>query len=962
MIKYNPSKIEKKWQKEWEKKKTHETKDSVTDKDNFMLLFEFPYPSGDLHIGHWFSYVVPDILARYKRMKGYNLMYPIGFDAFGLPAENAAIQRNINPAGWTKKNIIDMSKQLKTMGASFDWSRKVETTDPEYYKWTQWMFLKFYENGLAYRDKTKVNWCPKDKTVLANEQVVDGCCDRCGTKVVQKELTQWMFKITKYADSLYDDIDDLDWPETTKLAQKNWIGRSEGARIKFQLADSKDDIEIFTTRPDTIFGATFMVLAPEHHLVEKITTDDKRKEVKDYLERSKSKTELERLAEVKEKTGVFTGAYAINPANKEKIQIWISDFVLPYYGTGAIMAVPAHDERDFEFAKKFDLPVKQVIEPVYIDTTGPSAIKTGLSFDHRNAIIAIVKHWSDDRYMGLKWKQVAWGTFITGGVEKGQTPEEAAKAEIREETGYLNPKLVKYFGIIHGKFYHPPKKVNRFAHAHTLYFELENGERENTSEEEQKIHDIHWFTHDELEKFLTPSTHHHALRLLADKQGAYIGEGILVNSGQFDGMDSEKAKWEITKFVGGRKEVSYRLHDWILSRQRYWGVPIPMINCRKCGYVPVSEKDLPVKLPPLQDFRPTDEGRSPLAKATKWLRVKCPDCGGEAERETDTMDTFVDSSWYFIRYTDPKNKKVFADKKKMQKWLPVPMYIGGAEHNTMHLLYSRFFTKALYGLGLINFPEPFLARRNHGVILGTDNQKMSKSKGNVVNPDDYVKKYGSDTVRMFLAFMGPYENGGSWDSKAIVGVYRFLNRVWNFITKEYGSDKADKILHKAIKKIGEDIENLRFNTAVSKLMKLLNEIEYLNLTKPQKEIFLKLLAPLAPHLADELWSRLHSRDSAIKQSRIRDSQSESGHQPKNCKSIHLEKWPDYNSELIKEEMIDLVIQVNGKVRDTIKMQSDLSESEVRELVLKSEKIKKYISDKEIKKFIYIPNRLVNIVI
>lgn len=789
MKRYDPSKIEPKWQKEWDKAKMHETGDSVKGRDNFMLLFEFPYPSGDLHIGHWFSYVVPDILARYKRMKGYNLMYPIGFDAFGLPAENAAIQRNINPSEWTKKNISDMSSQLKSMGASFDWSRKVETTDPEYYKWTQWIFLKFYENGLAYRDNTKVNWCPKDKTVLANEQVVDGKCDRCGAEVIQKELTQWMFKITKYADSLCDDIEDLDWPETTKLAQKNWIGCSEGALLKFKVDGSEDNIEVFTTRPDTIFGATFMVLAPEHEIVKRITADRQLGQVNDYLEKTKKKTELERLTEVKEKTGVFTGAYAVNPANGEKIPIWISDFVLPHYGTGAIMAVPAHDKRDYEFAKKFNLSIVEVVS--------------------------------------------------------------------------------------------------------------ENG--------------------------------------------------ILTNSGKFDGMESEKAKWEITRYLGGKKEIKYRLHDWILSRQRYWGVPIPMINCHKCGYVPVPEKDLPVKLPPLEDFRPTDDGRSPLAKAVKWLKVECPDCGSEAERETDTMDTFVDSSWYFIRYTDPENKDAFADKRKMEKWLPVPMYIGGAEHNTMHLLYSRFFTKALHGLGFINFSEPFLARRNHGVILGADSQKMSKSRGNVVNPDDYVEKYGSDTVRMFLAFMGPYENGGPWDPKAIIGVYRFLNRVWKLYQKLTTdnqqqtikeSEEFKKKLNQAIKKIGSDIEKLHFNTCISELMKLFNEIEKENeFSVVNRKLFVRLLAPFAPHLAEELWDQLGNK-----------------------KSIHLEKWPEYNPKLVKEETMNLVIQINGRARDIIKVPQDLGESEVRELALASEKVKKHIAGKEIKKFIYVPGKIINLVI
>jgi len=775
MTKYNPQKIEKKWQKYWETKKIYNTKDSVAGKINVMHLTEFPYPSGNLHIGHWYAFALPDIRARFLRMyktgagDRYNVMYPIGFDAFGLPAENAAIENGIHPEKWTKQNVAYMTKQLKSMGTTFDWSREVSTIDPDYYKWTQWMFIKFYNAGLAYRAPTRVNWCPKDKTVLANEQVIDGRCDRCGSEVVQKELTQWMFKITEFRDELIDDLDKVDWQDTAKLGQRNWVGRSEGALIKFQIQNSKLQIPVFTTRPDTIFGATFIVLAPEHELVKKITKDTQLGQVNNYLEKTKKKTELERLAEVKEKTGVFTGAYAINPANGEKIPIWISDFVLPHYGTGAIMAVPAHDQRDFEFAKKFDLPIKEI------------------------------------------------------------------------------------------------------------------------------------------------------------------------------NLDNEILKQLSKKGLAGRK-ITYRLHDWILSRQRYWGAPIPMINCPDCGYQPVAEKDLPVKLPPLKDFKPSNDGRSPLAKAIKWLKVRCPKCGGQAERETDTMDTFVDSSWYFIRYTDPKNKKEFASKDKMRKWLPVYYYLGGAEHTTMHLLYSRFFTKALYRLGFLDFDEPFKNRRNRGIILGPDNQKMSKSRGNVIDPDIEVKKYGADAVRMYLAFMGPYLNGGSWNPNGITGVYRFLNRVWNFV-RRYNprvkpNPKAVGILNKYIKGMGYDIDNLSFNTGVSGLMKLLNELESHEISKKEYETLLKLLAPFAPHLAEELWQGVL----------------------KNKKSIHLENWPEYDPKLIKEETVDLVIQVNGRTRDVIKAPRDLSESEVRDLALASEKIKKHISGKEVKKFIYISNKLANVVV
>jgi len=802
--KYNPEKIERKWQKHWEAKKFYHTKEG---KDNYMLLTEFAYPSGNLHIGHWLAFSVPDILARYLKMNGHNVLYPTGFDAFGLPAENAAIQRNINPRDWTEDNIKQMTKQLRNTGAMFDWSRMVSTIDPEYYKWTQWMFLKMYEKGLAYRAKTNVNWCPKDKTVLANEQVKDGCCDRCGTEVEQKELSQWMFKITDYADRLIDDLDKVDYPETVKVAQRNWIGRSEGALIKFPIFNSKfskggqEYLEVFTTRADTLFGATYLVLAPEHPMITKLTKDENLSAVSKYLEEVKKKTEMERLHIDKSKTGVDTGGYVVNPINNEKIPVWVADYVIGWYGTGVVMAVPAHDERDYEFAKKFNLPIQKVI----------------------------------------------------------------AMAQ--------------------------PKGM---------------------------------------------------------EDGAYEGVGDLINSGEFEGIFSKDA---LNKIVEKLKEKglaefkkNYKLHDWVLSRQRYWGVPIPMIHCDKCGYQPVPEKDLPVELPELEDFKPTDDGRSPLAKVESWVNVKCPKCNSEAKRETDTMDTFVDSSWYFLRYADPKNKKEFADKKKLKSWLPVPLYIGGAEHNTMHLLYSRFFTKVLYDLGYLSFSEPFLRRVNRGWVLGPNNQKMSKSKGNVVDPDVEVKKFGADTVRMYLAFMGPFEQGGSWDLKGINGVYRFLNRIWNFISEPVEPKTADKevdrIINKATKEIGDDIKNLKFNTGVSGLMKLLNMLEDKWLTKKQYGIFLKLLAPFAPHIAEEIWMEVL----------------------KNKKSIHLESWPKYDEALLADELIDLVVQINGVKRDVLKITKGLSEEEVKRIVLSKETVKKHLAGKEVKEFIYIKDRLTNLVI
>ena len=809
MAKYNPLKIERKWQRYWEQKKLHITKDKVAGKENFYLLFEFPYPSGNLHTGHWYAFSVPDILSRYFRMKGKNVMYPIGFDAFGLPAENAAIEHNLQPKDWMDENITYMAKQLKSMGATLDWSREVRTTDPEYYRWTQWIFLQFYKKGLAYRTKTLVNWCPKDKTVLANEQVIDGRCERCNELVVQKEITQWMLKITDYADRLLEGLKKIDWPETTKIAQGNWIGRSEGAEINFLIPNSKETIKVFTTRIDTLFGATYLILAPEHPMVVKLTTDNNLDKVNKYLEEAKKKSELDRLHLEKEKTGVFTGSYVVNPINNEKISVWVADYVIGWYGTGAVMAVPAHDDRDFEFAKKYDLPIRVVIRPEGLKPDG----------------LAHIGEWDFDK-------------------------------------------------------------------------------------------------------------------------NAFIEDGVLVDSENFTGFKSADAREEITEKLAAKKlarrKINYRLHDWVISRQRYWGVPIPMIHCEKCGYRPVAEKELPVKLPRLDDYKPTSDGRSPLAKVREWVKTKCPNCGRDAERETDTMDTFVDSSWYFLRYTDPKNKKSFADKAKMKLWLPVDLYVGGAEHNTMHLLYSRFFTKALFDLDLIDFDEPFTIRKNHGVILGADSQKMSKSRGNVVDPDELVKKYGADTVRMYLAFMGPYDQGGPWNPGGIVGVYRFLNRVWLFAQNQKSKIKNDvrPVLHKAIKKIGKDVASFKFNTAVSELMKLLNEFEERGADVKSFELFLKLLSPFAPHLAEEIWQNILGRK----------------------KSIHLEKWPDYDEKLITEEIVSIVVQVNGKVRSVVSVPAGVEKGSVEEAALADEKIKKYLAGQKLKKTIFIKNRLINFVI
>ena len=796
MSEYDHKTIEQKWQKKWAESGLYKTENEISGKDNFYLLVEFPYPSGDLHVGHWYAFSVPDMLARALRMQGKNVLFPIGFDAFGLPAENAAIKRGLNPREWTYGNIETMEKQLHSMGASFDWSRKVVTCNPDYYRWTQWQFLQFFEKGLAYQKETQVNWCPSCKTVLANEQVTNGHCERCGTEVEKKEMLQWQLKITDYADRLLEGLEELDWPEQIKESQRNWIGKSEGAEIAFRVKDSDIEIPVFTTRPDTIFGATYMVLAPEHKAVARLAKmAENGAEVPRYQDISAKRSEIERTAEGKEKTGLeLMGVKAVNPANGEEIPIFIADYVLAHYGTGAIMAVPAHDERDFAFAQKFNLPIKQVIEQ----------------------------------------------------------PD-------------------------------------------------------------------------------------------GDAELPYAGGGALTNSDDFDGMDSEEAKTAITEAVGGALKCTYKLRDWVVSRQRYWGVPIPIIHCKDCGPVAVPEEQLPVELPDVEDYLPRDDGRSPLAKADEWVHVSCPKCGGEGERETDTFDTFVDSSWYFIRYADPQNEKVFADKKTQAQWLPVNLYSGGAEHTTMHVLYSRFWYKALFDLGLVNEQEPYTVRMNRGLILGPDGHKMSKSKGNVINPDEVVERLGADTVRLYLGFIGPYNEPGSypWNPDGIVGVRRFVERVWRLqgALTDIASEETERVLHQTIKKVGDDMPTLKFNTAIAQMMILLNVAEKQGITKEQYETLITVLAPFAPHITEELWHML-------------------GHET----LIHNEKWPRYDESKLASETMTIAVQVNGKIRAQVTVPADASEKDVRVTALAEENTQKWLDGKEPKKVIYVPGRLINFVL
>ena len=792
---YDHKSIEAKWKEIWDKNEIYKTSDDVFGKENESALVEFPYPSGDLHVGHWYAFAITDIFARYQRLKGKNVLFPVGFDAFGLPAENAAIKHGLNPREWTMQNMETMRTQMQSMGASFDWSREISSSSPEYYKWTQWLFIKLYEAGLVEKKISLVNWDPIDKTVLANEQVLpDGTAERSGALVEKKEMEQWSIKITKYADRLIDDLDGLEWPNQIKEAQKNWIGRSKGAELDFKIVDTEHSIKVFTTRPDTLFGVTYVVLAPEHKLVEELISKISNKDaVQKYIETTKRKLERERLIGVSEKTGVaLEGVFAINPATNEQVPVFIADYVLASYGTGAVMAVPAHDERDFEFAQKFGLPIKTVVD---------------------------------------------------------------------------NPEANK----------------------------------------------------------------------------AYTGEGVLINSGEFDGLKSEESKEKIVAKVGGEIKSTYRLRDWTVSRQRYWGCPIPMINCASCGSVPEAEENLPVILPEISDYLPRDDGKSPLAKATDWMHAKCPKCGADAERETDTLDTFVDSSWYYLRYLDPKNTEQFADMNKLKKWMPIDFYSGGSEHTTMHLLFARFFNKALFDLKLSPVSEPFQYRLNRGLIDGTDGQKMSKSKGNVINPDEQVTKFGADTVRTYLAFIGPYNEPGNypWDPNGIVGARRFLERIFQIDKKitDTTADSVAKALHKAIKKVSDDMARLKFNTAISELMILTNEIFKNGISKEDAKIVAQLLSPIAPFTAEELWQKLGNTDS-----------------------VHTTCWPDFNKELLFENEIQVPVQINGKVRTQISVSIEDQEDEIKIRVLADETVQKWVGESEVKKVIYIKNKLVSVVI
>jgi len=1151
--KYKFKTIERKWQKRWQDEKIFQP-DMDKAKKPFYNLMMFPYPSAEgLHVGSAYTFSGVDTFGRLKMLQGHDVFEPIGLDGFGIHSENYAMKIGEHIKDVSKRTEKTYYRQLHQIGNMHDWSRTVETYKPDYYKWTQWLFLQMQKNNLAYQKLAKVNWCPSCKTVLSDEQVISGRCERCDAEVQLKQLKQWFFAITKYADKLLKNLDWIDWPDDVKLNQKNWIGKSEGAKIIFKIHNSKFTIPVFTTRPDTLFGATYMVLAPEHNLVQSSKFKVQNySQVEKYVKRALAKSEQERKSEEKSKTGVeLKGIKAINPATGKPIPVWVADYVLADYGTGAIMAVPAHDERDFEFAQKYGLPIKQVVAQ-YVYDKGKERPKKGKKQVVRNVITAIVKHWEKDEYLLLDWKGMDWKCFVMGGIKEKEDFVKAAEREIKEETGFQNPKFVKAIGgEIHVEFFAKHKNVNRYAKNQGVFFQLADGKRSKRSSEEKDKHEFFWVKKGELEKILNIEGHHVLWNRLMNEDFCFSAEGVSINSGFLDGMKTKEAKKEITRWLEkkklGKRSVDYKLRDWCISRQRYWGPPIPMVYCSGkckiknanikvieihgaqkypqseikivepnvrhwhhwlkdnlekqgipaknplmpenwkpdygkwkkefeknsidentilvghslgCGFlvrylsennqtkikklilvaptkfiskeknnlyrfldfkvdpqlkdrigqtvvissgndhhdpdnrnanfyvkalsgelvavkgkghfmkkdmgtnkfpellniitesiepvaVPVPEKDLPVKLPPMEDFLPEGKGKGPLAKNGKFVKTKCPVCGGPAERETDVSDPFVDSSWYFFRYPSTEFSNKPFDKKRTKKWLPVDSYIGGKEHTVLHLLYSRFVTMVLNDLGYIDFDEPYKRFFGHGLIT-KDGAKMSKSKGNVVNPDEMIEKYGADTLRLYLRFLGDFSQGGDWRDSGIEGMARFVKRLWRLFFELEGEGSGVEnvnLVDKTIKAIGEDIEKLSFNTAVARLM------EFVNWTKDNQEKFNKaqakqvketlafVVAPMAPHIAEEFNASLGNK-----------------------KSIFLQKWPKYDPKKIIDEMIELVVQVNGKVRDKLVVSKDITEQEATALALESNKVQKYIDNKHIKKVIYVAGRLVSVVV
>ncbi len=956
MAAYNHKEIDATWQKKWEEEKTYKT-DTSSSKKKWYGLIEFPYPSGaGIHVGHVRSYTGMDIVARKKRREGYEVLFPIGWDAFGLPAENYAIKTGIHPSITTAENINNFRRQLKACGFSFDWDREVSTTDPQYYKWTQWIFLKMYEKGLAYKKEMLVNWCQKDKCVLANEEVLDGTCERCGTEVEKKSKEQWMLGITKYAERLDKDLDDTAYLERIKIQQRNWIGMSDGSELDFTIEapgieTNKEKITVFTTRPDTLFGCTYCVLAPEHSLVQRLVKGVghltvNKEDIESYITEARLKKDIDRSAEGKEKTGVLLeGVFAINPATQEKVPVYIADYVLPHYGTGAIMAVPAHDERDYQFAKKYNIPIIEVIAPV----TGVVQVNP----EHRKSIVAIIWDRKKDMFLSINWGSALGGNlFVGGGRDEGEDVMTCALREIQEETGYTNLSFVSTSATIYHNYFAHSKNVGRRIEAVGLLFELvdETQVATDLDEQEKNKFTIEWLSRKQVTSSVVDELHTLVFEKLVNGE-LYTGEGILTNSGLFTGKTSDEAKQEITETFGGHIVKKSKLRDWVFARQRYWGEPIPLVYDKEGVMYPVHESNLPITLPQVAKYEPTENGESPLYQVPEWVNVRgYLDATGyfhedavEGEmfrRETDTMPQWAGSSWYFMRYIDPKNENEISSKELLAKWLPVDWYNGGMEHTTLHLLYSRFWYKFMFDIGLVPTNEPYYKRTSQGMILGEGGVKMSKSLGNVVNPDDIIQMYGADTLRLYEMFIGPFDQAITWNAQAVSGSRRFLDKVYAFKDKLKDVDTTLPITHQSIKKVTEDIEAMSFNTSVSQMMILANALDKEErISRKDYVILLQLLAPFAPHITEQLWNEI----------------GESG-------SIHTSLWPTYDESKLVDDIAIFAIQIGGKMRGTIEITRDSGDSVVLEAVKHHEMYMKYVGVIEPKKVIIVKNKIINIVI
>jgi leucyl-tRNA synthetase len=1121
-MKYDPKDIEATWQKKWEKEGIYKTTET-SDKPKFYVLDMFPYPSGEgLHVGHPKGYIATDVVSRMKRMQGFNVLHPMGFDAFGLPAEQYAIKMKTNPAVAVAKNVARYKKQLEILGFDYDWSREVNTTDPKYYKWTQWIFLKLLEKGLAEERFEPINWCPVDKTGLANEDVENGKCERCGATIEKRLMRQWVLKITDYADRLLADLDAtddyvmpelmdeknphqegvpvverkvahaivfdpknkkyliirnkkhgwdttiiggiegnetpvetairevreetgytdiefkrvlggstkasyytkhkgenrvayatavyfelksdariaiadgedaddevlwideadfvpgkmvnsemhiwlerirdpkagwpkplLDWPESIKESQRNWIGRSEGSEIDFKL-NSGHKVTVFTTRADTLFGVTYVVLAPEHSMIKELLEKvSNKKEVETYIATAKTKTEIDRTDTTREKTGVMLeGVTALNPANDEEVPVWVADYVLADYGTGAVMAVPAHDERDFDFAKKYDLPIKHVVAPYFEDFTAECKPRADKPTKKRKAVVALVKHWSEKKYLGLQWKKLEWRTLVTGGIEGDESVEETVKRELLEETGYDHVKSVTVFSQpAVSYFWAPHKDVNMMREGTFVLVELEDGHQQDITPEEKEKHEGVWVEHDKMIEFLDyrgaeydVSDAKFFINEVLPSSKAFAQEGMLINSGPFTDVRSSEAKKNITEYVGGRWVVKYKLKDWVFSRQRYWGEPIPVLHDENGKVIPLSEDDLPLELPKVEQYEPTDNGESPLANISEWVNIDIE--GYQFKRETNTMPQWAGSSWYYLRYMDPDNDEMLVDPVREKYWNAVDLYVGGAEHATRHLIYARFWHKFLYDIGVVSTLEPFTKLQSVGLIMAEDGRKMSKRWGNTVNPDEVVETFGADSMRLYSMFMGPFDQTISWSTNGVVGTRRFVEKVWRLGEKVRAEDLPGSpqpsvaLLHKTIKKVTEDIEALKFNTAVSALMILVNEMEKEDyIPRDRFEILLKLLAPFAPHVAEELW-----REQGNKQ------------------SIHTSPWPSYDPLQAVEDTVKIAIQINGKTREIAEMEVDMSEEALQQAVEALPGVQKWVGGKAIKRAIVVQNKLINLLV